>query len=138
VVRFAKDDDGNAVIVPIAPDMTLGYTDQILTSMLFNLPTTLDATTEKQMEDYDKLDQIGELGDQKDEHERLRQELIVRVPPRTGTYREKHDEMLAKAKMLKEAGLKLRELSPEGSSTILARANHLLASLGEETDDDPS
>lgn len=137
VVRFARDENGTATILPVAPDMTLGYTDQILTSMLFNLPTTLDDTTEKKMERYYQLDEMEDRGGYQEEHERLRQEIIARVPPRTASYEEKHEEMLAKAQLLKQAGEKLRELSPEGSQTILARAEHLLSSLGEDKDDDP-
>ena len=104
VVRFARDKEGKAVTLPMAPDVTFGYTDQILTSDLFNLSTTLGAPTEKKMKRYYALDEMENRDEHQEEHERLRQELMARVPPRTGNYEEKHKEMLSKALLLKDAG----------------------------------
>jgi hypothetical protein len=128
VVRFARDENGKSVIKNnISDDMTLGYTEQILTSMLFGLPTTLDDTSEKMMRDYSK--KKDDPNTSEEDKENLRQELLVRVPPRTASYEEKRQEILSKADLLRAAGEKLGEMAPGAGKDILARADRLRSSL---------
>ena len=55
VKRFVRDRDGHVVTVPIDDYVTLGRADQLLTSRLFGLNTTVDPETEQAMEDYRAL-----------------------------------------------------------------------------------
>lgn len=130
VVRFSRDAVGRAVVLPVAPDMTLGYTDQVLTSLLFDLPTTLDRTTEIKKKRFYDLDKMKELGDSEEEHEQLRQELMARVPPPSGSYEEKHAKQMAEADELMELGLKLSKRSPEQGQILLNRASKLRELIG--------
>src|SRR4030095_12099414 len=112
VCRFARDSQGCVSLVAMAPDVTLGYTDQILTSMLFGLPTTLDATTQKKMERYYELVEMKDHGGNHDEYEELKQELMLRVPPASQSYEEKHEEQVSMAEMLRELGGRLVAVAP--------------------------
>jgi hypothetical protein len=129
VVRFARDKHGKVNTLRVAPDMTLGYSDQILTSMLFGLPTTLDDTTEKKMKRYYQLYEMKDRGEFQKEYERLKQELMVRVPPPSASYEEKRKEQLSEANMLKQLGEQLQQISPEGGQVLLSRANNLRESI---------
>jgi hypothetical protein len=131
VVRFARDKQGNAIALPIAPDMTLGYTDQVLTSLLFGLPTSLDRTTEKKKERYYELYQMKDRSEDKVEYETLKQELMARVPPPSGSYTEKHAKQKAEADLLTELGTKLSKQSPEEGRVLLDRASKLRELIGE-------
>jgi hypothetical protein len=138
VVRFARDENGVATVLPIVPDMTKGYTDQVLTSMLFGLSTTLGAPTEKKEARFYELDQSKGDDGKPGEYEQLRKEIIAEVPPWTGSYEEKHAAMRTRAEVLKQAGERLRMLSPEEGDRMLARADHLLSDLGEKDNDSGS
>jgi len=113
----------------MAPDVTFGYSDQILTSMLFGLPTTLDATTQKKMERYYELVEMKDHGGRHQEYEELKLELMLRVPPVSQSYEEKHDEQVSMAQMLKELGGKLVAAAPGSSDALLKRADTLLKNL---------
>lgn len=136
VIRFARNKQGKVIMPPIEQDMTWGYTDQILTSMLFGLPTSLDDTTERKQKRYYELFEMEDRGGHVEEYEQLKQELMARVPPPSGTYEEKHEEQLSEAKMLKKLGEKLRRRSPDGGQVLLNRAETLRANLeGSKKDD---
>ncbi len=125
VMRFARNKKGAVARLPVASDMTLGYTDQILTSLLFGLPTALDDTTERKMKRYYELYEMADHGGHHEEYEQLKQELMARVPPPSSSYQEKHDEQLSQADMLKEIGEKLAQVSPESGDLLLNRAAKL-------------
>ena len=136
VVRFATDKQGKAGVVPIAPDMTLGYTDQVLTSLLFGLPASLDRETEKKKQRYYELYRQTERGsNEEEEYEMLKQELIARVPPPSGSYDEKHNKQLAEAVSLLKLGIKLSKQSPTEGQVLFDRANTLLDMIGEPGND---
>lgn len=135
VVRFARR-RGQAVILPVAPDMTLGYTDQVLTSLLFDLETTLDDTTEKKLEEYRRRRERKDRGGDPEKYEQLKRELMVRVPPPSASYEEKRDEQLEEAQILKELGEQLKKRSPKGGQVLLDRADNLRESLGGGEEDD--
>lgn len=129
VMRLAKNRNGKVVSPPITPDMTMGYTDQILTSILFGLPTTLDDTTEKKMKRYYELEKMTSRETHEAEYEQLKQELMTRVPPQSSSYEEKREEQLSEAEMLKQLGEKLLQISPEGGKVLINRADNLRTSL---------
>ena len=135
VVRFAKDENGVPKVLPIDPDMTTGYADQVLTSMLFDLPTTLGRPTEEKMEEFNRQEQVLGPGETSVEHEQLRKEIIADVPPWTSSHEERRAIMRQRARVLKEAGERLQQVSKEEGDLMLERANYLYESLGEKTND---
>jgi predicted ATPase len=132
VMRLARDKKGRVVEVPLAPDMTLGYTDQVLTSLLFGLPTTLDDTTEKKMKRYYELAEMQDRGEHEQEYETLRQELMARVPPPAPSYQERRKDQLSQAEMLEQLGQQLNQNSMEGGQLLLDRAAMLRTQLEGE------
>jgi DNA repair ATPase RecN len=82
VQRFARDANGVVEVVPIDEEMMLGRTDQILTSDLFNLDTTLDAETRAAEAEYRTL--LGRKRRNEQEERRIREVediLRFRIPP---------------------------------------------------------
>jgi hypothetical protein len=83
ITRLERDANGKIAIRPIESDMTMGRADQVLTSGLFGLPTTMDPVTRKKLDDYHRLLVIPEVErneQQENEFQKLRQELGVRIP----------------------------------------------------------
>lgn len=140
VTRFMKGKDGKVFIAPITPDMTMGYSDQILTSPLFGLPTTLDeTTTDRKMERFYELERMqNRSAPQEEEYEQLRRELMVRVPPQSATYMEKREGQYAEVDMLKALGEKLHASSPDGAKQLLERAENIRQHLEGDNSDDKS
>lgn len=139
VIRFGKDKSGKPVLLPVPPDATLGYSDQVLTSMLFDLPTSLDHTTAKKSKRYDELVQKGTLNsDEKELYETLKQDLIARVPASTGNYAQNHAAQVTKMEMLRRLGENLRETSPEEAQVLLKRAEKLSETVGGPQSNDPN
>ena len=128
VTRFVRE-RGKVTMPSLEPDMTFGYTDQLLTSMLFGLPAELDDTTERKKHRYYELFQKQDRTGFEAEYEFLKQELMVRIPPRTTTYQEKHDEQLKQASMLEQIADKLKQVSPEGGQVLKERAEGLRAGI---------
>jgi len=138
VLRFAREANGAVSVLSIPPDATLGYTDQILTSMLFGLPTTLDQTTKEKMDEYYRLYEMEDHGGLHEKYEQLKQELMLRVPPPSGSYLEKREEQLSMAEMLRELGDKLKEVSPQSGNVLVKRADNLRESITGGKKDDPN
>lgn len=132
VVRFGKDKTtGKPVLLPVPPDATFGYTDQVLTSMLFDLPTSLDRTTEIKKIGFNELYQKNSRSpDEEEEYETLRQELIARVPPSGGSYAQKHAAQATEVEMLRKLAQNLAESSPEESEVLRKRADKLNELIG--------
>jgi len=81
VVRFGRDGSGQPVPMPIPEDMTMGRADQILTSSLFGLDTTLDEFTQEKIEVYqDLLAQKNRTRQQEASLRQLEDELGHRIP----------------------------------------------------------
>lgn len=137
VIRFARDKSGKVVTLPVAPDMTLGYTDQILTSMLFGLTTTLDDTTERMQKRYYQLLEMEDRGGDQEEYEMLKRKLMARIPPPSADYEEKRGQQLSEAEMLRQVGERVKQHSPEGGQLLLDRANTLrqIITEGDASDD---
>ncbi|OYW78071.1 MAG: hypothetical protein B7Z37_00960 [Verrucomicrobia bacterium 12-59-8] len=82
IIRLSRDADGRVQRVPIDADMTMGRTDQILTTDLFSLRTTLDQHTQDLMAEYQTL--LGKKKRTSEEDARFQQVrtlLHSRVPP---------------------------------------------------------
>jgi hypothetical protein len=114
----------------------MGYTDQILTSLLFDLPTTLDDTTERKMNRFYELEKMKDRGLFEEEYEQLRQDLMIRVPPQSANYEQKREEQFTEAQMLREIGEKLRQVSPAGGKELLDRAENMRLHLEGGNSDD--
>jgi predicted ATP-binding protein involved in virulence len=139
VIRFGKDKSGKPVLLPVPPDATLGYSDQVLTSMLFDLPTSLDHTTAKKSKRYDELVQKGTLNsDEKELYETLKQDLIARVPASPGNYAQNHAAQVTKMEMLRRLGENLKETAPEEAQVLLKRAEKLSETVGGPQSNDPN
>ncbi len=81
VTCIARDPDGRVVLLPIEEDMVLGRADQILTSSLFGLETTLDMTTQGALKTMQGL--IGKSARSPEEAKRLeelRRDMALRIP----------------------------------------------------------
>ncbi len=129
VSRFGRDENGKLEVLLVPPDATFGYTDQLLTSMLFGLRTTLDQTTQEKMALYYRLYEMKDHGGRHEEFEQLKQELMVRVPPQSDSYQQKHDEQMSMAEMLHDLGNKLEQVSPRSGDVLLKRADNLKKNL---------
>lgn len=128
VTRFVRE--GGKVTMPrLEPDMTFGYTDQLLTSMLFDLPAELDDTTERHKKRYYELFQKQDRTGFEAEYEFLKQELMIRIPPRSATYQEKHEEQLKQASMLDQIAERLKQVSPDGGRVLKERADGLRSGI---------
>jgi len=137
VTRFARDEQGKTVILPIEPGMLLGYTHQVLTSLLFGLPTTIDDTTERKRDEYYELSQMKDQGGEQQRYEDLTRELMARIPPPSSSYQEKREAQLSEADELRQLGEKLKQRSPEEGQLLIDRADKLreILTKGDQSDD---
>lgn len=105
VFRFARDEDGKVVQLPVAADMTIGRADQILTGELFGLKTTLalDEQTKGNLESYKLL--LGKSRRSPEEEanfQQLRQSLHVSMPT-SGETRAERQAQVVERQSLDEA-----------------------------------
>ena len=103
VTVFRRDDNGQVVKVALPEDGTIGRADQLLTSRLFGLHSTLDSLTRAAVFDYQSLLlQDSRSPEEETEMRRLRHLLDVRIPvAATSTAEQRAQEMLDL--LLKEA-----------------------------------
>lgn len=81
VLRFVRNQDGEAVPVEVTDEMLVGRADQILTSRLFGMKTTLDQLTQDAMKEYKKLLGKSErTAAEEREFQRLNKELKFKIP----------------------------------------------------------
>ncbi len=126
VIRFARDSNGRVERVPIEEDMLIGRADQLLTSKLFSLETTIDKTTQ------DTIKQIQDLlakPERTDNDERLltklRQTLEVRIPVPQETPVERRAQELLHALLEEQVG----DVYPEVKERVMKKAEQLFAEL---------
>jgi AAA domain, putative AbiEii toxin, Type IV TA system/SIR2-like domain len=101
VVRFARDEEGKVVRLEVDADMTMGRTDQILTTSLFGLKTTLDKQTQEEVKQYRSL--LGKshrTPAQEREFQRLRGVVQFRIPPVSQTLEERRAAVREKETLL--------------------------------------
>ncbi len=123
VVRLRRDDQGAVVRVPVTSEMTMGRADQILTSHLFGMRTTLDMETQKRMEDYKHLlAKTKRTADEEREFVELSQVLRFRIPLSLETPAERRAQALVQAVIADQLG----EKQPDGQRALLAKARQLI------------
>jgi hypothetical protein len=110
VFRFARDDDGKVVRLEIAPDMTMGRADQILTTPLFGLNTTLDTETQATAERYRiLLGKSNRTASEEEQFQNLRDTLQFRIPPPQVDLEERRAAVLEREALVRQAREKLGE-----------------------------
>lgn len=103
VFRFARDEDGKVVLQEVAEEMTVGRADQILTSDLFGLKTTLDTMTQKEMENYRRLLAKRKRSKEEEaEFQRVRKVLRFRIPMSAETPEARRAQMREREETLRE------------------------------------
>lgn len=125
ILRFARDENGRAVTIDVGDDFAMGTADQLLTSRLFGLKTTVDPVTQTKIEEYRRL--LGKTSRSKEEEQRFRElEAILRhrIPP-TGETPARRAQELLQTMLLEQMGHSF----PEGQQQILKRAMALLEEL---------
>ncbi len=138
VVRFARNESGKIEKLKILPDMTIGDTDQILTSNLFGLKSTLDVETLEKQERYDQLLVMSKRGeDDEQEFQELKQELLFRTVPSFNTYEGRHHLTLENAELLKKLGEQLKELDNPEADDMISRGEKLITDIKGGSKDDP-
>jgi hypothetical protein len=81
VIRFQRGEDGRIARTEVSPEMTMGRADQVLTSGLFGLRTTLDTETLGLVEEYkEKLGATHRTKEEEDRFQELRKALQFRIP----------------------------------------------------------
>jgi hypothetical protein len=126
VLRFVRGPDGEVVMAEIDKEMTLGRADQILTGDLFGLETSLDETTQKEMEKYRAL--LGNrhrTDEEEEDFRRLRRVIRMRVPMTAETPPERLAQEVVTAVLKEQVG----EDFPEARAAVLDRVEKLLAEI---------
>jgi len=130
IIRFARNEEGKVETRKIAADMSIGYLDQILTSELFGLSSTLDVETQLQVERYRILGaKEPKTEDERDEYEEIIRSLMFRVPALSGSYEQKRDDALETAKLMTKIGARVNELSPGDGTLMVDRGTSLLEKI---------
>jgi hypothetical protein len=126
VTRFVRNASGIVEHVPLSERATMGRVDQLLTSRLFGLDTTLDKKTEEEVvKRYQGLAGLtSRTTEQEKEFGRLREQLDVRIPE-TGTSLESRAKELISAVLLQQFGDKF----PEAKDKALSAAEEIFAEL---------
>ena len=126
VIRFTRDSRRRVVQLPVEEDMVLGRADQLLTSSLFGLETTMDKTTQeilKQIQDL--MAKPNRTAEDDRILTKLRQTLEVRIPVSQETPIERRAQELLHALLEEQVG----DSYPEVKNRVLKRAEQLFAEL---------
>lgn len=98
VARVIRDEHGRVVLKTIDQEALVGRADQILTGDLFDMETTIDRTTELQMDEYRKLLGMSKRNsDQEAKFRKLRDIIRFRVPSSAETPVERRAQQLLEA-----------------------------------------
>ena len=118
IFRFARNEEGKVVRLKVDADMIHGRTDQILTTSLFGLKTTLDKQTQAEMEKYKTL--LGKRHRAPEEEEtfqKLRQVLQFRIPPASLTLEERRATVSERTAFLQQVREKSARTAPARRNT---------------------
>lgn len=126
VIRFVRNASGIVEHVSLSERTTMGRVDQLLTSRLFGLDTTLDKKTEEEVvKRYQELAGLpSRTNEQEKELKRLHEQLDVRIPE-TGNSLESRAKELISAVLLQQFGDKF----PEARNKALSAAEEIFAEL---------
>lgn len=133
IIRFARDEDDKVVTYTVTEEMTIGRADQILSSDLFGLPSTLRLTpeVEKSMKDYHDLmkkDRSQRTAAEEARFTELRETLKEKIPPVAETPAEQKAMRLVRALVESDGdGEHDRE-----NQRLLARAEKLLDEVSKK------
>jgi predicted ATP-binding protein involved in virulence len=105
VFRFLRDEEGNIIQLEVKDEMTMGRADQVLTSSLFGLRTTLDRLTLDKVEEYQKLLGRKNRSPEEDvEFQSLQRTLAFRIPGPEETPVERQVQELLTALLHEQVG----------------------------------
>ena len=122
IFRFARDDEGKVVRLKIDADMIQGRTDQILTTSLFGLKTTLDKQTQLEIEKYKSL--LGKRHRAPEEErtfQKLRGVLQFRIPSASLTLEERREAVRDREALSEQVRIKSREVPDKAFSRSTSR-----------------
>jgi hypothetical protein len=131
VIRFDRNPEGKVVRLRVEEDMTKGRTDQLLTSNLFGLDTTLDQTTQGVISEMQRL-MVKPARSRKEEKrlEQLRRDLTLHIPVALETPPERRAFELVNAlltqQVLELAGASDPALLEAAKQELLHKAQQLL------------
>jgi len=131
VFRFARDEDGKVVRLPVEAEMIVGRADQLLTGDLFGLGTTIDSATQEKMGRYAALLGKSLRSEEEDqEFQRLQGILQARIPMSGETPVARRAQELLKSLLRVQAG----NLFPETQAALLGAAERLFSSLQKQSE----
>jgi predicted ATP-binding protein involved in virulence len=126
--RFTRDQIGKIVQVEVDREMALGRADQVLTSDLFGLETTVDPKTQTRIAEYQQLlsiDPRSRNEEQQQKVNRLQTILGIRIPETGETAPERRAQELLQVLLMEQ----FEGQFPHIQKQILDRARKLLSEL---------
>ncbi|MEM9663595.1 MAG: AAA family ATPase [Bacteroidota bacterium] len=132
IYRFARTDEGAVDLLPRSDDMTMGRADQILTSRLFGLDSTLDGETEALIEQYRALEAKPESACTEEDRMRLRdlrQALDFRIPPPSETPTVRHAQQIIDLMLKQQMHQAFGADTPELANQLRDSAHKLLEDI---------
>lgn len=117
--RFERDAEGKATQVEIKSDMAMGRVDQVLTSKLFGLQTTVDMDTQAKIREYQELlGRRNRTEQEEKQFQEIRDILNVRIPLSYATPDEREEQAKFKAYLLQQAKAALLEAQKNNFSGV--------------------
>ena len=130
VFKFERNEDRKIELVELEADATMGRPNQILTSELFGLETTLDQKPEtvNAVERYKELYIMDRSPDQEEEFQKVRKELDIRIPVPSNDKVEERAINLLEALLEEQIGQGYTEVKEK----VVDRATSLFKTLSRE------
>jgi phage terminase small subunit len=134
IFRFIRNAQGKVVQLDVEADMSMGRADQILTSDLFGLDTTLGTSTQERLERYQELLQkSSHTAEEKAEVEKLERELPLRVPLKgETTAKDIQESSLLEAAVMRQVADKIKHQYPKSSQSMLQWSDQILSNAEDE------
>lgn len=126
IIRLGRDEDGRVNRLDIPEDMSMGRADQVLTSRLFGLETTLDHETTQRLEEYRRLLGLGHpTPEERQRLDELKEMVRFRIPSSFEGPAERRAFALMQAMIQFHLGTDY----PEARRTLLDHTRELLDEL---------